>query len=78
MDPRFRAPPEVFYPGYYPWDPFTPAMTRRPEEEITWLQDRLEDLEDEKVEIERAIEDVRKKIERKKRELEEKDRERGA
>jgi hypothetical protein len=66
VDSRFRPPPEVFYPGPYPWDPFMPARARRVDE-ITWLEDRLEELEDEKVEVERDIEDVRKEIERRKR-----------
>jgi hypothetical protein len=65
-DPRFRPPPEVFYPGYYPWDPFAPSMTRRADE-IAWLEDRLRDLEDEKLEVERDIEDLRKEIERRKK-----------
>jgi len=67
MDPRFRPPPEVLYPGYNPWDPFTPPMARSREDEISVLQEELDDLEDEKVEIERAIEDVKREIERKKR-----------
>ncbi len=67
MDPRVRPPPDVFYPGYYPWDPFIPPMGQRMEDEITRLQEQLEDLEDEKVEIEREIEDIKKEIERRKR-----------
>ena len=68
FDPRFGPPPDVIYPGYQPWDPFRPAMTRRPEDEIAALERELEELEDEKVEIERNIEDVRKEISRRKRE----------
>jgi len=67
VDPRVRPPPDVFYPGYYPWDPFIPPMGQRVEDEIARLQEQLEDLEDEKVEIEREIEDVKKEIERRKR-----------
>ncbi len=70
-DPRYGAPPDVLYPGMNPWNPFAPAMPHRLEDEITWLEERLEDLEDEKVEIERAIEDVKKEIERKKRDIKE-------
>lgn len=69
MDPRFRPPPEVFYPGINPWDPFSPLMARRPEDEVTALKEELEDLEDEKVEVERAIEDIKREIERKKRDM---------
>jgi hypothetical protein len=69
MDPRFRPPPEVFYPGYNPWDPFNPPMARRPEDEISMLQEELEDLEDEKVEVERAIEDIKREIDRRKRDM---------
>jgi hypothetical protein len=71
MDPRFRVPPEVLYPGYNPWDPFAPQMARRPEDEIEQLEDELEALEDEKVDVERAIEDVKKELDRRKRDLRE-------
>ncbi len=71
MDPRFSPPPEVFYPGFNPWNPFTPPMARRPEDEVTMLQEELEDLEDEKIEVERAIEDIKKEIDRKKRDMRE-------
>ncbi len=67
MDPRFRPPPDVLYPGYYPWNPFTPPMGRRPEDEVKRLEEDLEDLEDEKVELEREIEDVKKELGRRKR-----------
>jgi hypothetical protein len=71
VDIRFRAPPEVLYPGINPWDPFMPVMARRKEDEIAWLERELEDLEDEKVEVERAMEDVKKEIERRKRDMKE-------
>lgn len=67
MDPRFRPPYDVYYPGFYPWDPFTPPMARRPEEDLSMLQRELEDLEDEKAEIEREIEGLKREIERRKR-----------
>ncbi|MDW5562324.1 MAG: hypothetical protein SA339_03785 [Methanomassiliicoccus sp.] len=69
-DPRY-GPPDVMYPGTNPWNPFAPAMPHRLEDEINWLEERLEDLEDEKVEIERAIEDIKKEIDRKRRDVRE-------
>ncbi len=71
FDPRYGTPPDVLYPGVNPWNPFAPAMPRRVEDEISWLEERLEDLEDEKIDIERAIEDTKKEIERKKRDARE-------
>ena len=70
-DPRRWPGPDVFYPGFNPWDPFYPPMARKPEDEISILQEELEDLEDEKVEVERAIEDVKREIERRKRDMRE-------
>ncbi len=64
--PRYYGPPpDVIYPGE-PFDPYYP-VTQRPADDISWLERRLEDLEDEKVDIERAMEDVKKEIERRKR-----------
>lgn len=68
MDPRFRPPYDVFYPGVYPWDPFTPVAGRRVEDDLSLMQRELEDLEDEKLELESEIEDLRKEIERRKKE----------